>query len=436
MKFNFTVLHRTSPWLILCLSFYLSSCRQDIQISPTSTEDNTSIFSSKSTEASEAEINSIKEWFNSLPPTSNVQACVAGRTFHPRWDKSKKSSDRIEFEIFENVDKIPFPKMKELNAKQGRKRFVTKEKNGNGNNRKGHIVSFVPSNSFTGNMDDLTTSNFRAMKFDGVLIFEELSGCFGSAYFIEKGVVLKKLILSDITTLLVRDCYSVRIVTDWFQYSPSAGESRSDAQYIGSSYSYGFTCSSTAYGNYDQDQAQGDYSGGGGDSYYTEYLGALETITALLRLCPQSFQFQQIVDPSTSNPQTRLEAGLRNDGIRFTNPISLTGFSSVGFNYATFALPLFAPNFQQGITTAQAATISTNAVNLAVNQIQQQLQMGVTFTNLSASFWSAVNVGIANSLGVDIRNVYIQHGSGAVRYITPQTTQTVVYRVPITNAGC
>ena len=105
----------------------------------------------------------------------------------------------------------------------------------------------------------------------------------------------------------------------------------------GTSLSYGIPCEPSPVST-----SNGSYSSSGGsanDSYYTNYL-AHYTISTLQRLCPQTFQFQTVQGQNNgpNGNTTRLEAGMRNDGVQFNSPI---GNIPVGFNFSTFQLPLF-----------------------------------------------------------------------------------------------
>ena len=421
----------------------LFSCRQDVQIAPTLPDETVSAVQSfTSTAASAEEINSIKEWYESIPVTKGLNCSAV--THHPRWDKSKKGGDRVEFEIFENVNKIPVPRLPAANAKKGAKRFVTKEINGNGNgnangnNRKGAIVSYIPFNSFNGNMDDLTTSTFRYMQFDGIIIFHEVSGCYMDSYLIDKGVVMKKL---KLTTQGLGERCGYEIVQDWFQTTTNSMGVVSDPVFLGSNILASVDCNLNISNNitsYDLTMANSTFNGGNptGDATYGDYLSGY-TITPIIRICPVSFQFQTFVDPT--GQATRLEAGIRNEGVSFTVPGSPNPMS-FGFNHVTFSLPQFAPNFQQGISTNQATATTTAAFNLALNQVQQQISMtGSTPNNIPLNdyFWSRVNVNISNSLGLPQTSTFIQLGSGPKTYYSGfGGTQTVVYRVPTSSNGC
>ena len=178
------------------------------------------------------------------------------------------------------------------------------------------------------------------------------------------------------------------------------------------------------------------------DPIYNEYLAAGYTVTSRSRLCPTTFAFQRVVDPTSQN--TRLEAGMRNDGIAFIVPQGYPGDRSFGFNHVLFGLPEFAPNFQQGLSTNDAANVVTQAVNLAIVQVQQDIQINGALTGtpvLSDNFWGRVNTNISNSLGINpitngVLKTYITLKSGGTLYYNPNTqiTQTIVYRIPVT--GC
>ena len=381
-----------------------------------------------------------------MSATSNVKKCVEGLTFHPRWDKSRKGSDRIEFEIFENIDKIPYPKMKDVaNAKQGRKRFVTKDNNGNGNsgngnNRKGHIVSFIPSNTFVTNMEDLTTSNFRALQFDGIMMFEELTGCFGVAYWVNKGVVMKRLEIQTISSVTPR-CGYASVEVDWWQQVYSGGLPVGEPTYLGSGTQYTYTgCLEISNGimSYDATMAANQSISGNpantGDTYYNDYLTP-NSIKGKDRICPISFTYQQVGDPT--NQATRLEAGLRDGGVTFNTPGG--GTVSFQFSYVTFGIPFISPAYPNGISTAEAARITANASNLALNQVQQRVMTGEVINNLGNTFWNTIDFNLQSILRIPLSNVgpekFHTLGTGVLFYYRNDgSKQTIVYNQATT--GC
>ena len=209
----------------------------------------------------------------------------------------------------------------------------------------------------------------------------------------------------------------------------------------------------------------GSSSASGTDGTYNDFLAGY-TVNVVNRICSTTFQFQRVVDPTAQN--TRLEAGMRNEGINFTVPVSstYTGDRSFGFNHVLFGLPEFATNFQQGVSLTDASSIVSGAINQAVTAIQQDISIngrittgnstgggGITTSNgitiplspvLSNNFWLRVNINISNSLGINpitntVLKTYVQLQSGGTVYTTPNSqnpTQTIVFNVPVTAPGC
>jgi hypothetical protein len=418
----------------------LFSCRQDVQIAPTLPDETASAIQTfTSNSASAEEINSIKEWYESLPVTQSLNCSAV--THNPRWDKSKKGSDRVEFEIFENVNKIPVPRLPAANAKKGAKRFVTKDMNGNGNgnangnNRKGAIVSYIPFNSFSGNMDDVTTSTFRYMQFDGIIMFHEVSGCYIDSYLIEKGVVMKKL---KLTTEGLGERCGYTLVQDWYQVSTLPSGIITDPIFIGSNVLATVGCDinlQNSIESYDQTMANNQSSSGNAaNGSYGDYLEP-STVKSKDRICPISFTFQTVADPTSQ--ATRLEAGLKNGGVTF-NALG-GGTVSFQFNHVTFGIPLNSPAYPNGISTSEAADVTARAANLALIQVQQRIMTGGIIGNLNDNFWSAINLNIQNSLRIPLSNVgpetFHTLGSFPQFYIRNDgTRQTIVYNTPTT--GC
>ena len=330
----------------------------------------------------------------------------------------------------------------------GRTKFVVKKRNGNGNgngNMEGAIVSFIPFQNFAGDITKVSTSNYRQIQFNGIIAFEELNGCLGNAYLVENGVVKTKLTIQSPNQITPRcgevysfnrNDYNMITITG----HPEAGCSFS---YSGSTTytSYGVPCldavSVGSSGNY------GSSSASGTDATYSNFLSG-NTIDAAHKLCASTFAFQKAVDPTAQN--TRLEAGMKEDGIEFTVPEGYTGETKFGFNHVLFGLPEFTPNFQQGVSENDAAGIVSRAVNFAITQIQQDIQINRALTTgpsvLADNFWWRVNKNISNSLGITpitssgVLNNYITLKSGGTVYYNPNTqkTQTIVFNKPVT--GC
>ena len=423
------------------------------------------IHSDTKTEQLSSEINEIKAWFENNAHASNLTNCNSNRNFQPRWNRSRDGGDRLEFDIFED-GKIPMPKLSGTGLKSGRMKFVSKKNNGNGNaNGQGMIVSFIPFQSFTGDISKVSTSNFRIMNFDGIIAFDELNGCSGNAYKVDKGVVMNKLTIAIPNQLNPRCGEAYITTTDYYTMvsSPAYPQNGCTVSFAYSSQStiYGVPCLDTpgSGGNY------GSSSASGYDATYNDFLAGY-TVNAMNRICSTTFQFQRVVDPTAQN--TRLEAGMRNDGINFTVPASstYTGDRSFGFNYVLFGLPEFATNFQQGVSLSDAASIVSGAINQAVIAIQQDISIngiittgnsvgggGITTSNgstiplspvLSDNFWLRVNINISNSLGINpitntVLKTYTQRQSGGTVYTTPNSqnpTQTIVFNIPVTAPGC
>ena len=51
----------------------------------------------------------------------------------------------------------------------------------------------MPFKTFTGDINKVTTTSYRKLQFDGIIAFEDLSGCRGNTYLVQKGVVKSKL---------------------------------------------------------------------------------------------------------------------------------------------------------------------------------------------------------------------------------------------------
>ena len=167
------------------------------------------------------------------------------------------------------------PKLSGTGLKLGRMKFVSKKNNGNGNaNGQGIIVSFIPFQSFTGDISKVSTSNFRVMNFDGIIAFNELNGCSGNAYKVDKGVVMNKLTIATPNQLNPRCGESYTSTTYHYTMvsSPAYPQNGCSISYYaaGTSTSYGVPCLDAPMvgsgGNY------GNSSASSNDATYSGYL--------------------------------------------------------------------------------------------------------------------------------------------------------------------
>jgi hypothetical protein len=285
----------------------------------------------------------------------------------------------------------------------------------------------------------VTTYNFRELQFDGIIMFEELSGCFGAAYWVKGGIVMKKLNIQTIETVTPRCGYTV-VQVDWWQQTYSGGQPVGDPTYLGPGTQYNYQgCLEISNGitSYDATMAANQSVSGNpasGDPYHNGYLEP-KGINSKDRICPISFTFQTVPDPT--GQATRLEAGLKNGGVTFNAPGG--GTLSFQFNHVTFGIPFISQAYPNGISNIEAANITSHAANLALIQVQQQIMTGTTINNLSDTFWSAMNLNIQNSLRIPMSQIgpEIFHtlGSFPKFYIHSNgNRQTIVYNVPTT--GC
>jgi hypothetical protein len=267
------------------------------------------------------------------------------------------------------------------------------------------------------------------MKFDGLILFDEINGCEGNAYLVDKGVVLYKLegnqSTNNINKQLNLRCGSCYVVTTEY-WSISGGTET----YNGSGPSY-TTCEppcSIYSPGYSYDSGYSSSTSSGYDPYYSSYLSPYQ-IDGANRICPQTFQFTTRIDPNGNG--THLAAGMRNDGISWGTT------ASFGFNHVTFFLPQNSPNFPN-LTNTQAAQVLTQQFNRTYTQIGQQVGLGTISTNsqtLSDAFWSAFNTNMSNTFGVGLS--YMQLSNSPIPYNNPNTGATgtwAVYNVPI--VGC
>ena len=394
-----------------------------------------------------SEVKQIKAWFDSNAHTSNLVNCTSGKKLQPRWDRSRDDGDRFEFDIFED-GKISLPKLSGTGLKSGRMKFISKKKNDNGNGNavgQGVFVSYIPFQSFVGDITKISTTTFRPLKFDGLILFYESNGCLTNGYRIQKGIVMTKLEAGQSGQLSTRcggGCWDY--FSQYYTLVVGGGSCSTTASGTGPVTTICDPPCAVSSGSYDSGfgNTGNNSSGPTNDPIYNDYLTQM-TIDAFQRLCQATFVFQTVQGENNgpNGNTTRLEAGMRNDGIRISIP-GTTVPVSFGFNYTTFGVPLISPSFPNGITPAQASQLSSNAVNLAVTQIQQRAMMGTIATDaptLSLNFWGQVNINMANQLGSPVSGTYTQQSNSAVYYITPNAVNpqlTIIYNVPITGPLC
>jgi hypothetical protein len=396
-----------------------------------------------------SEILEIKSSFENNAHSSNLVNCTAGKKLQPRWDRSRDDGDRFEFDIFED-GKISLPKLSGTGLKSGRMKFISKKKNGNGNGNavgQGVFVSYIPFQSFEGDITKVSTTTFRQMNFDGLIIFYEPNGCPSNGYRIQKGVVQTKLEARQSGQLSSRcgsgcwDYYS-----QYYTLAVGGGSCTTTASGTGPVTTIcDPPCNVGSSGSYDSGLGSSSTSSSGpaNDPVYIDYLAQL-TINAIHRICPNTFAFRTVTDPQPNGRGTHLAGGMRTDGLRFVNSTN-TQSIPVGFSYVTFFLP-------PTLTNQQAAQMTANAINLAFTQTQQEISIpsATPLANQSSDtvgerFWSHFDNNIANALGQPTytiglysQNRYFTRSSSFMTLTNPNGQPPQIswttYNVPIVTA--
>ena len=321
-----------------------------------------------------SEISKIKVWFENNAHTSNLTNCNSNRNFQPRWDRSREGGDRFEFDIFED-GKIPMPKLSGTGLKSGRMKFVSKKNNGN-TNAQGIIVSFIPFQSFTGDITKVSTSNFRVMNFDGIIAFNELNGCSGNAYKVDKGVVMNKLTIISPNQLNPR-CGEVYTSTTYHYTmvsSPAYPQNGCTISYYaaGTSTTYGVPCLDTYVGG-GSTGSYGSSSASGTDATYSGYLAPPVINTFCRSTLASGFAGRYATAGINYSSQNTLPDGANVviTGFTFSNlqisPNSNITFAFLDINVTCLAsLYSFNTNIDAGATQS-ANTVSANAIATLVN---------------------------------------------------------------------
>jgi hypothetical protein len=394
----FNVLQRTSTWLILCLTFALTSCKNDASVAPAVP------IAAVPENLSDGELTEIKEYFDANKNVSSLNSNSPERNFQPRWDKFSVKNDRIEFDIFED-GKLPMTKLTSTGLKLGRMKYVYL-RNAPDNAKRGLIVNFTPSEDFEGDVSKISTKNYRDLKFDGLIAFYELNGVVADAFKVVEGVATHKLnlIKKNQTTPRCGEVYVSTVSYYTMVSSPAYPQNGCTITYAGSgqSYSYGVPCIDNGWGNPGGGSGgSGSSAGYGNTSTYNAYLGVYN-ITPIQRLCPNSFVFQR-VPGIVGQANARFEAGLKSDGFVFNGTNSDGNQYKVPFNHVRFGVPEFSPNFPNGIDTAGAQIAVTGALNQAVTNVQQNIVMNQLTPNQKANFegyfWTTYKDNIMTRLG-------------------------------------
>jgi hypothetical protein len=414
----------------------LTSCKNDASVAPTvsnaTVEEN----------LSSGELTEIKAYFDANKNTASLDANSPERKFEPRWDKFSVKNDRVEYDIFED-GKIPMTKLTKAGLKLGRLKYVYLRNAPDGVKR-ALIVNFTPSEDFEGDVSKINTKNYRELKFDGLIAFYELNGAVADAFKVVEGVATDKLNFIKKNQINPR-CGEVFVSTVSYYTMvsmPSHPEYGCSISYAGSgqSFSYGVPCMpvvTSGGGGY----GSGGGSSGGYGSTYNAYLGAYN-ITPVQRLCPNSLAFQR-VPGIVGQANARFEAGLKDDGFVFT------GGRSVAFNHVRFGVTEFPPKFPNGITAATAAVIVTDALNLTVTNVQQNISINGLTENQTANFggyfWTTYKNNIMTALGFtpnasSVPDFPWHTPSSAPNWYSDGQggQQTITFNVPITTnmANC
>ena len=331
------------------------------------------IPSDTKTEQLSTEIIKIKAWFENNAHASNLTNCNSNRNFQPRWDRSRDGGDRFEFDIFED-GKIPMPKLSGTGLKSGRMKFVSKKNNGTANTQ-GIIVSFIPFQSFTGDISKVSTSNYREMNFNGIIAFNELNGCSRNAYKVDKGIVMNKLTIISPNQLNPRCGETYITTTDYFTMFSMQGQGCTHT-YVGSSesISYGVPCldfpvSPGSYGNYGS--SYGSSTGSSSDATYNDYLNNDDYV------CSSNFNFKYHNQEQSIKQEgaiTGVKASLNIANFPTITVTLPTIYISMNFHDVNGTV-LFSPS--------EAGNIAARAINYGEDKLRQSANSGYYDTSQS-----------------------------------------------------
>ena len=325
-----------------------------------------------------SEISEIKNWYENNARASGLVNCNAENSYIPRWDKSKDADDRIEFDTWVNAEnKFCLPKVAGTGLKSGRMKFVAKKRNGNGNgngNMQGVIVSFIPFQNFTGDITKVSTTTFRQMQFSGIIAFEEVNGCLGNAYLIDKGVVKSKLTIQSPNQITPR-CGEAYITTrDYYVRGTSPalpqGTCTVNFDYSSQSTIYGVPCldapvSVGSSGNY------GSSTGSSSDATYNDYLNNDDYV------CSSNFNFKYHNQEQSIKQEgaiTGVKASLNIANFPTITVTLPTIYISMNFHDVNGTV-LFSPS--------EAGNIAARAINYGEDKLRQSANGGYYYTNQS-----------------------------------------------------
>ena len=258
-------------------------------------------------------------------------------------------------------------------------KFVAKKRNGNGNgngNMQGVIVSFIPFQNFTGDITKVSTTTFRQMQFSGIIAFEEVNGCLGNAYLIDKGIVKSKLTIQSPNQITPR-CGEAYITThDYYTRgsSPALPPNTCTVNFDYSSQStiYGVPCldapvSVGSSGNY------GSSTGSSSDATYNDFLAPPVVNSFCMSTLSSGFAGKYAttgINYSTSNTLP-YGANVVITGFTFSN-LQISRNSNITFAYLDISVTCLATlyNFNTNIdagATQSANIVSANAIATLVN---------------------------------------------------------------------
>lgn len=108
----------------------------------------------------------------------------------PQWELAIKHQGNVMEVPFKYKDKSIKPRLKDYpGAKETSARLILSKK---GNEVVAEVIYYFPSTDFKGEISEINLRNYKAMKFDGIFMFQQLGEDDIHLRFVEKGDIIKK----------------------------------------------------------------------------------------------------------------------------------------------------------------------------------------------------------------------------------------------------